>query len=990
MKAKKWRSRLALLMAFVLGTAMLATVPVTYAEGDNLLADGGFESALVAGDAPGFDHTQVTTGSWVNVCWCEPFTDIKAEGNSSLKICYSFNGLCTDQNSPGVYQDVAVEKNTTYRLTFQARVDNENKQALNVGFRNPNGDDVWANLYNYTVTQSEIGTEFATYEYEFYTGDLDLIRIYFYCTGQGAADYRAFYVDEASLVKVDKQPNLLANSEFESALVAGDAPGFDHTQVTTGNWVNVCWAESVADWKISGNNSLKICYSFNGLCTDQDSPGVYQDIAVEPNSVYTLSFWALRVGSEGTPLYVGFRDPNSDDVWNNIEQHTLEVTDLTDNFQKFSVQLKTGDLDQIRVYFYCTGQGAEEFRGFYIDNADLSLDVEATAAALADAREAAKAALSSYVSLDDYREAEQAEVTAAIAAGQAAIDAAADVRAVNQALADAKAVIDEIKTDAELTDAGLFNAKETAKAALSGYVSLDDYREAEQAEVTAAIAAGQAAIDAAADVEAVNQALADAKAVIDEIKTDAELTAEETPDPGEEDNLLADGGFESTLVAGDAPGFDHTQVTTGSWVNVCWCEPFTDIKAEGNSSLKICYSFNGLCTDQNSPGVYQDVAVEKNTTYRLTFQARVDNENKQALNVGFRNPNGDDVWANLYNYTVTQSEIGTEFATYEYEFYTGDLDLIRIYFYCTGQGAADYRAFYVDEASLVKVDKQPNLLANSEFESALVAGDAPGFDHTQVTTGNWVNVCWAESVADWKISGNNSLKICYSFNGLCTDQDSPGVYQDIAVEPNSVYTLSFWALRVGSEGTPLYVGFRDPNSDDVWNNIEQHTLEVTDLTDNFQKFSVQLKTGDLDQIRVYFYCTGQGAEEFRGFYIDNADLSLDVEATAAALADAREAAKAALSSYVSLDDYREAEQAEVTAAIAAGQAAIDAAADVRAVNQALADAKAVIDEIKTDAELTAEENPDTGDGAAPVAAALLAVLSLGALVVTGKRRKMSH
>ena len=71
-------------------------------------------------------------------------------------------------------------------------------------------------------------------------------------------------------------------------------------------------------------------------------------------------------------------------------------------------------------------------------------------------------------------------------------------------------------------------AKSTAKAELENYKDPADYRPAQQTELESAISAGKNAIDAAADTDAVAAALAAAKTVIDAIKTDAQLTAEET------------------------------------------------------------------------------------------------------------------------------------------------------------------------------------------------------------------------------------------------------------------------------------------------------------------------------------------------------------------------------------------------------------------------------------------------------------------------------
>ena len=166
-------------------------------------------------------------------------------------------------------------------------------------------------------------------------------------------------------------------------------------------------------------------------------------------------------------------------------------------------------------------------------NAELTAAENAAAAqALAAAKTNAKAALDAYVDADDYREAQQTELATAIANGKTAIDAAADSAAIDAAVAAAKTAIDAIPTDAELTAEenaaaaqALAAAKTNAKAALDAYVDADDYHEAQQTELAAAIANGKAAIDVATDTAGVDSALAAAKAVIDAIETDAEITA---------------------------------------------------------------------------------------------------------------------------------------------------------------------------------------------------------------------------------------------------------------------------------------------------------------------------------------------------------------------------------------------------------------------------------------------------------------------------------
>lgn len=169
--------------------------------------------------------------------------------------------------------------------------------------------------------------------------------------------------------------------------------------------------------------------------------------------------------------------------------------------------------------------------------------------ALAKAKERSKGELESYRNASDYREAQQKELSDAVVVGKTAIDAAEDEEGVSRALSDAKAEIDKIKTDAQLTEAEnkaaetvLAKAKERSKGELDSYRNASDYREAQQKELANAIAAGKTAIDAAEDEAGVNRAFSDAKAAIDQIKTNEQLTLEEQKKSG--------GGTETDLNSG--------------------------------------------------------------------------------------------------------------------------------------------------------------------------------------------------------------------------------------------------------------------------------------------------------------------------------------------------------------------------------------------------------------------------------------------------------
>ena len=161
-----------------------------------------------------------------------------------------------------------------------------------------------------------------------------------------------------------------------------------------------------------------------------------------------------------------------------------------------------------------------------VSSAKASIDevitsAEEDAAALNAKKTEAKSALDKYVSEEDYYSEEWAEITALIASGKEAIDAAGSITAVDTALTAAKTEIDKIATKAEADAAALKAKKTEAKSALDKYVSEEDYYSEEWAEITALIASGKEAIDAAGSITAVDTALTAAKTEIDKVATKA-------------------------------------------------------------------------------------------------------------------------------------------------------------------------------------------------------------------------------------------------------------------------------------------------------------------------------------------------------------------------------------------------------------------------------------------------------------------------------------
>ena len=156
--------------------------------------------------------------------------------------------------------------------------------------------------------------------------------------------------------------------------------------------------------------------------------------------------------------------------------------------------------------------------------------------ALAEAKTGAKAELAEYLASKDitlYRDEQKVELTQAAEQGNAAIDAAKSVDEVTAALADAKAVLDAVKTDAQMK-AEEEKAKEELEEAISnacleldGYKDPMLYRDAEKETLMSIISEEKGKIRNLTSKEDVAAALISAKARLDTVKTDADLTREE-------------------------------------------------------------------------------------------------------------------------------------------------------------------------------------------------------------------------------------------------------------------------------------------------------------------------------------------------------------------------------------------------------------------------------------------------------------------------------
>ena len=188
---------------------------------------------------------------------------------------------------------------------------------------------------------------------------------------------------------------------------------------------------------------------------------------------------------------------------------------------------------QMGTYTMTVESCGSEF--FIAPYAKVTVKENAVLAELEAAKKAAKEELAAYKELTDYREAQQEEIKNILSDSDKAIEVAGDKEAVGEAVKEARAKLDKVKTDAQLTEEEkeaaakeLEAAKKAAKEELAAYKELTDYREAQQEEIKNILSDSDKAIEVAGDKKAVGEAVKEAKAKLDKVKTDAQLTEEES------------------------------------------------------------------------------------------------------------------------------------------------------------------------------------------------------------------------------------------------------------------------------------------------------------------------------------------------------------------------------------------------------------------------------------------------------------------------------
>ena len=562
-----------------------------------------------------------------------------------------------------------------------------------------------------------------------------------------------------------------------------------------------------------------------------------------------------------------------------------------------------------------------------LDSAKLAIDAvitdrEMTATELANAKQTAKNALAAYANAEDYREAQKTELSSAITNGNNAIDAASDITSVNTALANAKAVIDSIKTNAQLTAEELVAAKVAAKTTLDSYKNAADYRDAQKAELQSAIANGKTDVDAATDISSVESALASAKATIDAIETDAEITAKEP---------TIKTTIKETLV------YTNAKATIDVWAK--------NASAQKLAKEQVSVTVNGIAMTVN----WDD---SEKTSYNIVF-----NEGKNTVVITAT----DGVYSKTLSYIIECDLDAPTTVTVAVEGFTLGIgyivepvilelndttlaEMASIYHYGSAEEMKDnMTAAYILDYALrshgLEMDYQGSLSSGGGFYMEAISGfDTSNIAIPENLLTKLEEYDYSPDESVWEEGTLGEFDITYGSGWMyAVNGVFPNVgFCDYIPQNGDVMRIQF-TLAYGADLGSTMVG-------DLW----FETVNKDDLT---ALIAQALEVGaDIEEAQAVVSAFGVTQTE-----LDDAYNTLKPFVAQAAFNKVKADAKTNLDDYVNASDYRVAQQEELAVAIANGKAAIDNATDRAGIDAALANAKAVIDGIQTDAELTVEE-----------------------------------
>ena len=882
--------------------------------GTALLGDGSFDTPMT----PMTDGNTLSDGIWTSMSWASAVSEPEnaRTGSGVANLVFNAPGLAAGEY-PTIYQDVAVEANSIYRLTFYAKQwtpEGSPTQPLYYGYRNSLAD-VWTPIEQYSV--SDLDNNYREITLELNTKALSHIRVFAFTTSIQTGGYGGYHLDDFSLeyVKpaVSEPPvdpdNLIKDASFANAMTNmtdGDLP-------SVGFWTSMSWASSVAESANAhaGAGLANLVYNAPGLPAGE-YPTIYQDIAVEPNSIYKLRFYAKCWTAEGDPvqpLYYGYRNALTD-VWTPIEQYS--VSGLDNNYREITLEFDTKTLTQIRIFAFTTSIQTGGYGGYHLD--DFSVKY---------VKPAAEGPTADNLIKDPSFTAAMTPMTDGTISSEGVWTSMSWASTINEeANAHSGSSLANLVYNAPDLPAGEYPTiyQDVAVEPYSIYL-VSFYAKCWTASGDPIQPLYYGYRNALADVWtpieqlSVSDLDSEYRQIRFEINTKSLTSvrifaftesihtggfggyhlddfsmkyvgkANQKAELAVDGNLVQDGSFNNKITIMT----DGNLPSVGFWTSMSWVSAVEEDENAlyGTHLANLVYNAPELPAGE-FPTIYQDVKVQPSTLYRVTFYAKqwtAPGDPTQPLYYGYRNGNRD-VWIPAEQYKLT--DVGSEYQKISFVINSKDLSTVRVFVFTESIHTGAIGGYHIDGFSMVRLGyytnykdipiapdlDEDNLLYDTSFEN----GDsrAVSAEHPEEFADVWTMMSWAgiDRVYDFAYTGKSNLFMVYSADGLPRG-DYPTVWQDVMVEENTWYEMSFFIKQwgVAAENAQLYYGYRDPKAGNIWINTVEFIGK--DFPEQYQQVTCRFNSGNRNILRLFFCIVALDFQEVGGaggYHIDNVQL----------------------------------------------------------------------------------------------------------------------
>ena len=342
------------------GSYYISDISVIPLNPTEMLTDGSFDTpatVMTDGTLPSFRIW--TTMSWASVL-SEP--ENAHTGNGLAHLVFNAPGLPANEY-PTIYQDVAVTPGANYEVSFYVKkwATVDQNAPLYYGYRNALAN-VWTPVEQFVA--EDIGTEYQKISFTFNAANLTAVRIFAFVHSINTGDAGGYHIDDFSMQKIVYDGGMIEDASFNNAMT----PMTDGTLPSVGAWTAVSWANALNEPANahSGSGLAHLVFDSPALPANE-YPTIYQDVPVETNTDYQVSFYAKRWSTSevNAPLYYGYRNALAD-VWTPVEQFSVDT--VGPEYQKISFTFNSGALTRVRIFAFVCSVNTGALGGYHIDD----------------------------------------------------------------------------------------------------------------------------------------------------------------------------------------------------------------------------------------------------------------------------------------------------------------------------------------------------------------------------------------------------------------------------------------------------------------------------------------------------------------------------------------------------------------------------------------------------------------------------------------------